>query len=132
MLPCAMLAPADRTKGARAPRAIVQGGLLIALTCAAVLAACSDPAATATSGMSATPATSGPVATATAISTATSAISAAPVEPRDERYFTVIRPMLTRRGCDAGPCHGTFKGGGLHLAGGTDSFADQKEVLAQI
>lgn len=65
---------------------------------------------------------------------ATSSVSApTPVsEPRDERYFRVVRPLLSKHGCDAGPCHGTFKGGGFHIAGGLESLADYRDVLAQI
>jgi hypothetical protein len=49
----------------------------------------------------------------------------------DERFTSVIRPLLSRHGCDATPCHGAFKGGGFYLPGGAD-VRDFPEVTAQI
>lgn len=51
----------------------------------------------------------------------------------DPRYMTIIRPMLTRRGCDSGNCHGTFKGGGLYFSsGGVTELRDYETVLERI
>jgi hypothetical protein len=55
-----------------------------------------------------------------------------PDEP-DERYQNVVVPILGRRGCASGHCHGTLRGGGFQLLGGDRrDRQDYKEVLARI
>lgn len=63
---------------------------------------------------------------------------AAPVPPRPApppltelaRYQQVLRPILIRSGCAAGPCHSAFRGGGFFFTGGDDR--ELHEVVTRI
>lgn len=48
---------------------------------------------------------------------------------KDKRYQQFVRPLLTRRGCDSGQCHGTIRGGGLYLAKGEPTASSDYKTL---
>lgn len=61
--------------------------------------------------------------------------AAAPADPNapDQIYQTVVRPMLNRHGCTAGPCHAGFRGGGFEFQSGLmDDQHDYRQVLERI
>lgn len=53
-------------------------------------------------------------------------------DPKDDPvYVSFVRPLLQSHGCDAGPCHGTFKGGGLFFMTPNPRFKKDYNVVLE-